>query len=307
MAWAFDAPSGTYKNNALSQDIRRQAIADVQFMKFFRAEPGYGKKKGESVTITRILQLPLATRISETDRLPSGRPAIETKQVTVSQWGFKIPMTEFEKNLTYFDLMNPFQAMLRDQISLTMDVMCATAAKLTPIKYVPTSSGFTLTTNSVAGGTSDRNVSVQDLRNVHDYLKGTLKCPTFRSGNYVGILSTRAARGIKNDPEYKDWLAPQTSAPLINGQLKSIEGFDLYESNNFSAMADLVGSSTTTGEAVFFGADFGGLVRIMDPEIRAGIPEELGTFQEVGWVGALEAFLVWEKATLARGVHVSST
>ena len=98
-----------------------------------------------------------------------------------------------------------------------------------------------------------------------------------------------------------------TEQPFISGMLRSVEGFDLYETNHFDALADLVGTSTVTGEAVFFGADAAGLVRIMDPEIRAGIPEELGTFREVGWVGTLEAFLIWEKASLSRIVHVSST
>lgn len=307
MSWTFDAPSGTYKNHALSTDIRRQAIADAQFMKFMRAEPGYGKKKGESVTITRILSLPLAARVGETDRLPSGRPAIETKTVSVSQWGFKIPMTDFEKDLTHFDLMNPFQAALRDQITLTMDKMAADAMKLTPLKYVPTSTGGTFSTNGVAGALSDRNVGVQDLRRLWDRLHGDLKVPTYKNGKYVMILSTLAARGIKNDPEYKDWLAPTTSEPLLTGRLKDIEGFMLIETNHFDAMDNSAGTSTVLGEAVAFGADAGGLVRIMDPEIRAGQPEELGTFQEVGWVGTLEAFLIWEKASLARVAHITST
>jgi len=306
MAWIFDAPSGTYKNHALSTDIRREAIADAQFMRFMRAEPGYGKGKGESVTITRILALPLAGRVSETDRLPSGRPAIQTKQVSVSQWGFKIPVTEFETHLTHFNIMDPFQAALRDQIKLTMDVMSADALKLTPLKYVPTAASFNLATNGTAGATSDRNLGVADLRRLHDEMNGNLKVPKYRNGKYVGILSTRAARGLKNDPEYKDWLAPSTSDPLITGRLKDIENFALFETNHTDALADLVGASTTTGEAVFFGADAGGLVRIMDPEIRAGIPEELGTFREVGWVGTIEAFLVWEAAAQARVIHVTS-
>ena len=58
MAWTFDAPSGTYKNHALSSDIRREATADSQFMKFASPESGYGRKKGESVTITRVMNLP---------------------------------------------------------------------------------------------------------------------------------------------------------------------------------------------------------------------------------------------------------
>ncbi len=307
MSWKFDAPTGTYRNFTLSRDLRREALQDTQFMKFMRAEPGYGKQKGESVTITRILQLPLATRVGETDRLPSGRPAMETKQVTVSQWGFKIPMTEFETNLGVFNPANIFQQSLRDQISVTMDKMAADALKLTPVKYVPTSSGGTFSTNGTAAATSDRNLGVQDLRRIYDRLADDLKVPRYRNGRYVGILSTKAARGLKNDPEYKDWIAPTSSGPLLSGQLKDVEGFALFESNHHNALAQLVGASTTTGEAIFFGADAGGLVRIMDPEIRAGQPEELGTFREVGWVGTLEAFLVWEKASLARAIHLSST
>jgi N4-gp56 family major capsid protein len=307
MSWQFDAPSGTYKNHALSTDIRRQAIADAQVMKFFRAEPGYGKGRGESVTITRILKLPNASTISELESIPSGRPVIETKQVSVNQWGYKISVTEFEQALTHFNIQDKFQAALRDQITLTMDEMCADALKLTPYKFIPTTSGGTFDTDGTPSTLASKNLSVSDLRQIYDRLNGTLKCPKFRGGRYVGILSTRAARGIKNDPEYKDWLAPTTSSPLMTGMLKSIEGFDLYETNNTDSFDDLVGSSTVTGEAVFFGADAGGLVQVMAPELRMGIPDELGTQREIGWVGAIQAFLVWETASLARVIHVSSS
>ncbi len=307
MSWAWDAPTGTFKNHALSKNIRREAIADVQFMKFLRPEPGFGKHKGESVTITRIMKLPLAGRVSETDRLPSGRPAISTKSVSVSQWGFKIPMTEFEQNLAHFNMMNPFQTALRDQMALTMDVMGADALKATPYKYIPTAAGGTFDTDGDPSTLSTRNLGISDLRRMWDELHSTLKCPTFRNGKYVGILSTKAARGLKNDPEYKEWLAPQTSEPLISGRLKDVEGFALFETNHTDALSALVGSSTTTGEAIFFGADAGFLVVVQNPELRAGIPEELGTFREVGWVGTLEAGLTWEVAANARAIHLTSS
>ncbi len=307
MSWQFDMPSGTFKNHALSTEIRREAIANVQTMRFLRAEPGFGKNKGESVTIQRVLNLPLATRVTETDLLPSGRPAIQTKQVSVSEWGFKVPVTDFETRLANFNIMDPFQQVLRDQMALTMDVMAAEALKLTPVKYVATSTGATVTTNGTASGVSDRNLGIQDLRRIHDRLHGDLKCPTYNNGHYVGILSTTAARGLKNDPEYKDWLASTTKEPLITGQLPPIvENFALFETNHFDAWDNLAGTSTTTGEAIFFGKDAGGLVRILDPEIRAGIPQDLGRFREVGWVGILEAFLTWETASLARAVHFTS-
>jgi hypothetical protein len=202
--------------------------------------------------------------------------------------------------------MDPFQAALRDQMTLTMDSMAATAMKLTPIKYTPMATGFNLETDGSASGTSDRNMAVQDLRRIKDYLHGTLKAPPYRNGKYVGILSTQAARGIKNDSEYKDWLAPTTSEPLISGMMKSIEGFDLYETNHYDSLDNSSGGSTVLGDAMFFGADAGGVVEVMTPEIRMGIPEDLGRFAEVGWVGIIDAFLVWERANIARAVHVTS-
>ena len=307
MSWTFDAPSGTYRNHALSTKIRRQSVADTQFFRWLTPEPGFGRKRGESVTITRMLRLPLATRVSEIQQLPSGRPAIETKQVKLNQWGYKVPMTEFEQHLTHFDLMDPIQATLREQIALTMDDMAADAFKLTPVKYIPTATGGTFDTDGVPSTLSNRNLAVEDLRRIHDMLSGTLLVPKARGGKYIGILSTQAARGLKNDPEYKEWLSPTTSEPLISGMLKDIEGFELYESNHTDALDNSVGSSTTTGEAVFFGADAAGLISVMAPEIRRGIPENLGTFVDVGWVGTCEAFLTWEKASLARVVHVTSS
>lgn len=306
MAWVWSAPEGVYKNHALSSNIRKEAIADVRFMRFLRPEQGYGRGRGESVTITRILRLPLAGRVSELDRLPVGTPAISTKSLQVSEWGFKLEMTEFEKNLTHFDLTNQYQRLLRDQMALTMDKMAADALKQTPVKYTPTSTGGVISTNGTPADTADVNLSIADLRNIHDELHGTLKCPTFRGGKYVGILSTRAARGIKNDPEYKDWFAPSTSAPLQDGRLRDVENFALWETNHFDALANAIGVSGVCGEAIFFGDDPGFLATIQEPELRAGIPEDLGRFRQVGWVGTLEAGLTWEQPSLARVIHVTS-
>ena len=41
-------------------------------------------------------------------------------------------------------------------------------------------------------------------------------------------------------------------------------------------------------------------------EIISG-PDDLGRYREIGWVAAIEAFLVWERASMARAIHVTST
>jgi len=281
MSWQYDAPTGVYKNHALSSQIREEAAADAQFAQFLEPEQGYGKGKGASVTITRVLQLPLAGRVNELDNLPTGRAAVETVQQAVSEWGFAVELTSFEEDLTHFDIRNKQQRMLRDQIKLTMDVMCADALKTTPI--------------------------VAMARQMHDYFRQTLKCPKFRNNKYIGIVSTRAARGLKNDAEYKDWIAPTSSKPIMDGVLIDIEGFLLFETNHEFALDDDIGTAGICGEGMFFGADAGFFATVEDPELRAGLTTDLGRKRQIGWVGTIEAGLTWEQAATARCIFLTSS
>lgn len=308
MAWTLDAPAGVYKNHALSSNIRMAAVADSRFMQFVRGERDYGRNRGGSISITRVFPLPRATRVAELDRLPTGRPLVDTKAIEVDEWGFKTETTRFEENLTHFNIRNPFQQALRDQLRLTIDAMVADAFKLTPIKYTPKAAGAgAFTTNGTPGDTADANLSIADLRKIHDYMKGTLKAPTYRGGRYIGILSNKAARGIKNDAEYKAWLSPTIASPMLDGRLLDVEGFALFESNNDWALNNSIGGSGVLGEAVFFAADPVALAVVENPELRTDpYAQDLGRFRQFGWVGTIGAGLVWDVAAHARVVHVSS-
>lgn len=309
MSWTYDAAAGVYKDHAMSSKIRQAAVADSQFMRFFSPESGYGKGRGASVTITRFHNLPIASRVSEQDRLPTGKPRVTTKQLSVSEWGYKVQMTEFEENLTHFDLKNRTQRALRDQMRLTLDVMCSTALKTTPMKM--SVAGSTLTLNTAGSiGTSSTNMTVDFLGEIFDIMYGDYKVPAWKNGRYVGIISPKVARGLKNDGDFQTWWS-RNSGGLSeiqkgNNMLPDIQGFDLYVTNNYDALDNTIGSATT-GEAIFFGEDAGFLATVQEPELRAGPKEDLGRFSDVGWVGTIEAGLVWDIASQARVYHWAST
>jgi len=299
-SWMWNAPTGTYQNHALSSKIREAAVADSQFMRFLTPEKGYGKGRGASVTITRMHNLPLAGPVSETDRLPSGTPVVDTIQKAVQEWGFKIEGTQFEADLTHFNLQDRRQQKLRDQLRLTMDKMAADAFKLSVLRATGTAAGYngcTIADETNPGDATTQtavvNLDIGHLRAIHDELAGNQKAPPFRNGKYIGILSTRSARGIKSDPEYKDWQAPSTSEPFITGRLKDVENFMLIETNHYDALDNTIGTGDVTGQAVFFGADAGFLAVVRNPELRVGLTEDLGRFREFGWVGTLEAGNTW--------------
>lgn len=306
--WLGDSPSGVYRDHALSSKIRQDAYADTVLMPFLTAEPGYGSRKGQSVTITRMGRLARAGKVSDQDRLPVVRPAVTTHAVTVSEWGNKAELTEFETDLTHFELESQIKENLRDQMGITMDFMAATALKTTLIKFVPKVASQTFDTDGTpVAGAADRNLNVSDVQVIRDYLRQTLLAPPFRDGRYVGCLSTRAARGIKNDPTYKDWFVYRQDKAFIKSYVMSFEDVDFYESNHEDALEDLVGASTVLGEALFFGADPGFTAIVRDPELRVSPKTvDLGRMYEIGWVGTLEAGLSYVLAANSRVIHVTS-
>lgn len=301
--WVSDAPTGTYKNFALSSKIREKAVANSQFMMFADTEPGFGKNKGGALTITRVHDLPLATAVDEQSELPSGRPLIDTISATPVEWGYKVKLTEFEENLTHFDLRNKVQRALKNQLRLSMDKMAADAFKLTPIKACSSSAtAVTFDTDGTMSSDPTNNMTVAHLGAMRDYLVGDLKAPPYEDGSYIMIASTKALRGLKNDTTYSTWFAPQNSQALVTGEIKGMEGIRIIESNHFNALDNSINAGVT-GEAILFGADAIFLASVAEPELRRGVSQDLGRFTEVGWVGTLQAGLVWTSAATARVIH----
>ena len=306
MSWVGDAPSGVYRNHFLSSKIRDAAVAESQFMAFADTEPGYGKGKGGTVNITRVHNLPLAGQVDENTELPSGRPLIDTKSVDVVEWGYKVKMTEFETNLTHFDLTNKIQRALKDQLRLTCDKMVADAFKTTPYKISSTSaSAIDEATNGTPASTTSVAFNATHIMLMRDILMGDLKAPHFANGSYVLLATTKALRGVKSDTNYQAWLAPTTREPFVTGEIPRIENVRIIEVNHFDALDNSIGSGVT-GEAVMFGADAVFLATVDEPELRRGLATDLGRFYDVGWVGTTQAGLTWDTASQARVLHWAS-
>ncbi len=303
MSWTADAVSGVYKNHALSSRIRDAAVANSQFMGFADTEPGYGKGRGDTVTITRVHNLPLASTVDENTELPSGRPLIDTVAVTVSEWGYKVKMTEFEDNLTHYDITNKIQRALRDQLRLTMDSMVATAFKSTP--YQVTSDGaddLHVNTSGTLTDDPDVNMTAEHVGLMRDILMGDQKAPPFSDGSYIMIATTKALRGIKSDDNYRAWIAPTNAQPFIMGEIPKIDNVRIIETNHFDALDNSI-ASDVTGEAVMFGADAVFLATVEEPELRRGVAADLGRFFELGWVGTTQAGLTWDTASTTRCIR----
>lgn len=308
--WAFDAPTGTFKQHALSRRLYEAALENSVFMDHVQPITSFGRKQGENVTLTRISTItePSSIDLIEAERIPEDTYAITTTSITVVEVGRAVPFTSFSEDLAWFDIENSVQGRLRDQMALGLDTKAAVAFRTAQVKYVPTGlASNNITTNGTPGAAATANMSVFHVEEIRDYLFDTLHTPMV-DGNYVGIFRTLGLRGIKRDPAWEEWHKYTDPAAKFNNEIGRIEEVRFIETNHALALRKQ-GTNSVLGEGVVFGTDGVALAEVLTPELRAAIPQDFGRSKAVAWYGILELGIIWDtgNAGQARIVHVTST
>jgi N4-gp56 family major capsid protein len=297
-SWTFDYNTGTSKSHALSKKLYEAAIAECTMMDFVKPVDGFGKKRGETVTLTRIRNItePTSAVLSEQDRIPEDQFDLSSTSITVSEFGRAVPYTSLAQDLSFFDLENPIQNKLKDQMKLVMDTVAATAFKSSQLCYVPT--GLTtssITTNGSFSGTATVAMNMFHVEEIRDYLFATLHCPPYEGGDYMAVFHTKSIRGIKRDPAWEQWHVYTDPGAKYNGEIGRIEGIRFVETNHTGAFTT-TGSGSVLGQGVVFGADAVVMAEAMAPELRAAMPADFGRSQAVAWYGIFAFGLVWDTA-----------
>jgi len=308
--WVFDAPTGTYKNNALSMKLYEAAVENSVFVDHVRPVEGFGRNAGENVTLTRVQNItePTDPVLQESVRIPEDTFALSTKSITVKEMGRAVPYTSLSQDLSKYDLENPIQRKLRDQMRLALDTRAATGFKQAKIKYVPTGAATNnITTNGTPGATATANWNYFHVEQIRDYLFDTLQTPPLEGDDYLAIVRTLGLRGIKSDTKWETWHQYTEPQAKQNGEVGRIEGIRFIECNHNRALGK-IGTASVLGEGVVFGEDAVALAEAMTPELRAAIPGDFGRSRAVAWYGILEFDIIWDtgNAGEARIVHVFS-
>lgn len=311
--WTYDAPTGVYKNHEMSSNLRMAAIAECKFMQFCKPEGGYGKKKGESITITRVsnIAVPTSGQLVENNRIPEDDLALSTMAITVVEWGRAVPYTSLSQDLGKFDIENTIQKKLKDQMALVMDKAASAAFKTGKIKAEPTgASSLNVDTGGSATQAAVSNLNVYHIEQIRDYMFSTLTIPPYEGGDYMCLISTKGKRGIVSDPAWESWHRYTDPQSKYNSEIGRLENIRFVEVNNTNALSGSLGTGSVLGEAVFFGEDAVAMAVAEDPELRAAIPQDFGRSKSVAWYGVLQFGQIWydsANAGEARVLHVTST
>lgn len=306
-SWTADAPTGVYKNHDLSARIRMAAIQQTKFMSFVKPEPGYGKKQGESITITRVsnVSVPTSDVLNETTRIPEDTISLSTQAISVSERGRAIPYTSLSVDLGHFDLENAIQMKLRDQLAISMDNTASAAFKAGQVLAIPTGvSTTTFDTDGTASSVAASNLNMYHVEQIRDYMYGSLYMQPYAGDDYICVMSYKAKRGLMSDPKWVDWKKYTDPSAKYNGEVGRIENIRFVETNNTSALSATAGTGSVLGEAVFFGQDPVCMAVAQDPELRAKESEDYGRSKGVAWYGIYGFDQIWKSSANAGEARV---
>ena len=236
----------------------------------------------------------------------------KVQTVIVKEFGQAVPYSGLLEELDHYDPEDWISQRLVDQQKLVLDASAATAFKSAATVFTPTgAASLTVATNGTPGATATSNLNFFLVESARDYLVGTLFAPGVKDeDDYVMISNTFGLRGIKRDPLFQGWAAYKDPERKWNGEVGQIENMFFIESNHSTALTSTwtLAGSNVLGEAVIFGREAVAFAEAVTPELRAGIPTDLGRQRLIGWYGVYGFQLLWTSALAgeAKVIHVAS-
>jgi hypothetical protein len=315
--WTYDAATGVYKNHALSGSLLMVAARQWKFVPFTKKVKDYGPMMGQSVTLIyyKALDDPTSGKLEEDTRIPIDQLDMASSAITVYEWGRGVEWTNFAKQLGKFDPAEAAQKALIDQMNQAMDV--AAAAEFTgsnmKVKYIPTTlTGGTFDTDGTPSTAALVNVTVEHLAVIRDYMAKDLHVPFYDGDHYIGLFSTKAMRGLKQDRKLEAWHQYLRKGDLLyRSEVGMAESIRCAEVTNDDALSNSLGTGNVLGEGVVFGDDAVARAEIEFPEVRAqpNYKADFGRRGAAAWYGIVGFGVKFQTANdrEARGVHITSS
>jgi hypothetical protein len=216
--------------------------------------------------------------------------------------------------LSKFDPQDPIQKALRKQMTKALDRLAATVMKTTYLAYIPT---------SLTGGTFDEtplsiataalvNLNIAHLGAIRDAFADTYIVDPYEGDDYIGLLATKAMRGIKNDDDFETWKQYlREGDTLHNSEVGKVESIRCIEIKDTTCLSGTKGTGSVLGEGIIFGDDFCAMIEAETPEVRVQVNfgQDHGRVNSAAWYGVVGLGLVWPLTATAgkvKGCYITS-
>ena len=293
--WVTNSLGGFLANPLLSKKIRHLAQPIMKFRQFVDAESAVGRGRDDTFLFDKISNISTAGgTLVETETIPKRNYTITQGSLVITEYGNSIPYTLKGQTLAQADVSATVQTVLRDDMAKILDSAASDEFKATDYIAVCSDTATTVfTSNSTVAVTATANMSDKNARDIIDELKKTNVPRYDGAGNYISIGSTNSIRGLYDFFEAK--AQNTTMSPLFSGEIGQYYGCRFIEETNI--LSNAIGSDSTFGEAMYFGAD-GVKEGLAVPEnIRMDPPKDFGRDLAIAWYALTGFKLTWSQVS----------
>jgi N4-gp56 family major capsid protein len=309
--WGVNSAGGFLGTASIDYTLRQRATKTTYFHQSSNGLTSYGKHRSDRLFIDKVGRMvtPLNTAgIGESDPIPESSFPIVQGSVVTAEFANSVSWTEKLDTFSQFPIGQMVGMVLRQDQIEGLDKVAFAAYSLGKVFYTPlTASTGTFATGGVAGATAGAAMGVPHLRDITDFMR-TNAIPPFVDGDYLGIVHTDHARGIKDSSEFVEVSKYAQPDRVFRSEIGRYAGARLVEENN--ATASPAGTNTAgLAEGFYIGADNVVEAVAQAPHLRYGIPVDFGRDRREAsfFIGGFS--LVWRFDTDGgeeHQVHVSS-
>ena len=282
-----------------SMDIEHEALGVMKFEEFAVKKTELMKQAGQTITMNRYNNLTRGGQLDESVAMVEGNLAATQKQLTVTEWGNAVGVSEKLMQTSFDDLLAESAILLGRDYAVVNDLMLRDViASGTNVIY-----GGSKATRALMDGAADF-FDVEILRQAAEVLQ-TKNAPKFMGDFYACFIHPHQAAYLKRDP---DWVAAQHYAntrALFNGELgrwEDIIFIGTTHCQNGAApttdagyLASLVNAATAGSsnanvyESLLFSDSAFGKATALPVELRDGGVTDYGRKHGLAWYGLMGA------------------
>lgn len=301
--WLTSTLGGDMYSPRLSKKLRYQAQPLMKFRQFCDIKESFGKSQGDTDNWEKIANISTqGGTLVETSTIPEHQWTNTKGTLSLTEYGNAIPLTRKVSELAEFEIEDIIKKTLRNDMAKVTDSACYVQFQACKIKYVgSTTATYNIYTNGTATQTASTSLIAYHVKNMVDYLRGTLHAPPYDDdGNYVFVGSTTTIRQIHDALEST---AAYTTWPL-NGEVGRY--YDVRFVRDTGSSDTTIGSSNVTGEGFMFGSETVMEAIAVPEEIIAKVPTDYGRSKGIAWYTIMGFKIMWEGDPDNRIVHWTS-
>lgn len=292
----------TYGGNTsqpyLSQRIRTVAQPLFKFRQFIDAKEAIGMNKGDTFLFDKRKNVDTqGGTLVETATIPETQYVTVQGTCVITEYGNAIPFTGKLEDLSQFQIEPLSEQALRDDMVKVLESAAGTQFSGTDFICVMTATNSTIfTTNGTATASAAADLTGSNVRDVVNFMLKKL-IPLYDGQNYMCVASVQALAGIFSDVGTGGWVdvskyTAEYAKNIFNGEVGSYYMTRFVRETGF--LSNAIGSSTSHGQAVFFGADAVYEAVAQPEQIRTKIPQDFGRDQGLAWYALLGFKRVWD-------------